>query len=163
MVTFLIILLTIIAVCVASKKKKRDTQEDFNARVQYPNFTVKAKPMSTMSKVVNLAVNKSQLLDIISYDKGNVYILMQDGKELIGELSKLFVEFSKSGGLIGYKVQSSTTKVQFYHTTNISSEEWELINGLLCLAGTTRGEYVFSKSYKNTNTALKAYKIISKL
>ncbi len=159
----LFIIILIVAACVASKKKKHNTEADESARCEYPSFEVKARPMSTFSKVVNLAFEKSELIDTISYHQGWVVIRMQNGKVLKGELSSLFVDFDKVNGVFIYKVKSAKTKVEFYRTTNITDEEWKLIDGMLMLAGTTCGEYVHGETYKNNGRVNTAVNIISKL
>lgn len=143
------------------KKKKHNSLQDMENRNNFPDFVVVATPMSTFSKILNLAVDKRELLKSISYKKGLVTIKMENGKDFIGMLSDLHVDFAKNQGLISYNIKSVNDKVSFYQTTNISNKQWDVINSMLCLAGSTRGEDIFGTAYKQigyVNTALKALK-----
>lgn len=162
MFTLLFILIIVCVVC-GMKKKKHNSSSDEQARREFPNFTIHASEMSTFSKIWNLALVKSELLKYISFKNGWVTIRMENGKEINGALSELHVDFEKTQGMIYYTIKSPGGKVKFYRTTNISDKEWDVINCLLCLAGSTRGEEIFSSAYKRigyVNSALKVLKFI---
>ncbi|MBD5179651.1 MAG: hypothetical protein HDT00_08200, partial [Bacteroidales bacterium] len=129
-----------------------------------PTFTVIAKPMGSLSKFLNLAFDKSELLHSFSYSDEAISITLENGKKLCAPLSETSVVFDKMNGVVIYKVQSGKSKLNFYQTTNISNSEWDAINSVLCLAGTTQGRSMFSKEAKAMgmiNVALKAIKAIS--
>lgn len=160
MITFIIIV-SVIFIIVSMKKKTHNSIGDMEARDNFPPFSITAPEMSTFSKIMNLAIDKSSLLHYISYYNGLVEIRMKNGKGLVSKLSTLHVDFSKNQGLIVYYVKSPAGKVEFYQTTNITNKQWDVINSLLCLAGSTRGEEIFGSTYKKigyVNMALKAIK-----
>lgn len=89
---------------------------------------------------------------------------MQNGTSITGPIRDLTAIFDKSNGLITYTVKCNGKQVSFYQTTNITNKEWDSINSVLCLAGTTRGRDIFSKETKYVgyiNIALKAIKHLS--
>lgn len=146
------------------KKDKHDVEQDTEDLAKLPSFSIVAKPMSTFSKLVNLAINKGELLHSFSYSNASITIVLENGKTLSAPLRDLFVEFEKISGMLYYRVNSNCTKVKFYQTTNISNKEWEAISSVLCLAGSTRGRSMFSKEAKMLgliNVAAKAIKAIS--
>lgn len=163
MITLFIIFI-IICVIMMSKKDKHDAAEDAVAISNLPSFTIHAKPMSTASKILNLAVMKSQLVRSFSYANEYVTIVMENGDRLHSSLGAMSVQFEKTNGMISYTVKGNGSKVSFYQTTNISNKEWDAINSVLCLAGTTWGRDIFSKEAKYAgyvNIALKAIKALS--
>lgn len=163
MITLIIIILIICLIC-AFKKDKHNKMEDDAAISRIPPFTVYARPMSAMSKFLNFAVSKSELLHSFSYSDGMVTIVMQNGQSLTYPLNLLSVRFDKCNGTVYYTLKSDRQKVSFYYTTNITNAEWDAINNVLCLAGTTYGRSIFSKQYKYlgyANTAIKAIKALS--
>ncbi|MBD5250959.1 MAG: hypothetical protein HDS56_07280 [Barnesiella sp.] len=146
------------------KNDKHNVEEDNEAISQLPDFRVNAKEMSTFSKILNLAINKSELLQSFSYSNKYVTMKMQDGKVFSSQLKDMYVIFEKTNGVISYIINGNGKKISFYQTTNITDKEWNAINGVLCLAGTTRGRSLFSKETKYLgyiNIALKAIKAIS--
>lgn len=160
----LFIIFGIICIVMMSRKDKHNAEEDAIAISSLPSFKVEARSMSTLSKVLNLAIVKSELLQSFSYSNEIVSITMQNGKNLTGNLKDLSVQFEKPNGTITYVVKCEGKKVSFYQTSNITGKEWEAINSVLCLAGTTRGRDMFSKAAKYTgylNVALKAIKALS--
>lgn len=160
MITIFIIF-AIICILMASKKDKHNKAADAAALAQLPPFQVVAKPMSTASKIINLAVSKSQLLQFFSYSANTVTIQTQDGNWIKSSLGALSVQFVKDKGVVSYFLNSQGRKLKFYSTTNISNNEWDAINYTLCLAGTTYGRDIFSKEAKYAgyiNMALKAIK-----
>lgn len=164
MFTLLIILFVVIAIIKASKKDKHNVQEDLYAMARLPSFVINAKPMNTFSKIINLAVDKSELLKTFSYSNGRISIVTENGRILSAQLKDIFVDFDKQNGVITYTIKAPNQKIKFYKTTNISNMEWDAINSVLCLAGSTRGRNLFSKEAKYVgfvNVALKAINALS--
>ena len=162
MITLCIILF--IVLIFAYRKDKHDHDADDDQLAQRPPFSIKAKPMSTISKLANLALLKSQLIDTFSYSNKSICIVMQNGKSISAPLKDIFVDFEKVRGIVEYKIKYNKQSVNFYKTTNISNKEWDAINSVLCLAGSTRGRSTFSKEAKYlgyVGTALKAIKALS--
>lgn len=154
-------ILIIVATIASAQKKRHDSPEHVNARRNFPEFVIEAGEMNLFSKIYNLAINSDELLQYISYQKGWVTIRMMSGREISGWLAELHTEFSKNNGLTYYKVISQNGKVKFYSTTNITDNEWDTINRLLCLSRTTRGEQIFGTTYRRmgyVNTVLRAFK-----
>ena len=163
MITILIIFGTICLIIVMSRKDKHDKVEDEASIAQLPSFTVQAKPMSTMSKIVNFSLTNTRLKSF-SYSNNVVTITTEDGKCIKSPLCDLSVRFEKVNGLLCYTIKADGSKMSFYHTTNISGKEWDAINSTLCLAGTTWGRDNFSKATKYVgyvNMAIKAIKSLS--
>ena len=164
MCTFCIFIFVIFAFIMSLKKDKHNEEEDNEAISQLPEFTINAAEMSTFSKILNLAINKSELLHTFSYSNKYVTMKMQDGKAFCSQLKDMYVIFEKTNGVIYYTITGNGKKIKFYQTTNITDKEWEAINGVLCLAGSTRGRSLFSTETKYLgyiNIALKAIKAIS--
>lgn len=159
MVTFFVIFI-IVACILAARKDKHNKEEDDLAIANLPSFSILAKPMSTFSKIINLAINKRQLLHSFSYTNGTVTLVTEDGRWLSSELSNLKVQFEKVNGIVSYSLTSKNQKMKFYQTTNITSQEWDAINGVLCLASTTWGRSIFSKQAKNLGRVITAMKFI---
>lgn len=160
----LFLILCIICIIMMSKKDKHNVEEDAAAISGLPSFSITAKPMSAVSKIINLAVTKSELLKSFSYANERVTIVMENGNSLNALLSEMSVQFEKSQGIIIYTVKGNGRKVNFYYTTNISNKEWEAINSVLCLAATTHGRNIFFKETQYAgyiNMALKAIKMLS--
>lgn len=166
MFTLLIIVLMIICVIMASRKDKHNIREDEEALSRIPPFYVQAEEMGTFSKILNLAVDKSQLLAYFCYNNGGITVTTEDGNSIGGPLCGLFVDFQKLNGLISYTISGYGKSICFYQTTNISDKQWDAINAVLCLAGETRGKEIFSKSAKvagGISTAIKAINFLNKL
>lgn len=164
MLTFCFIIFMVVCVIKMAQKDKHNEEEDANEISQLPSFHVEAKPMSTFSKVVNLAIIPKNLLQSFSYSNGSVSIATQSGQMIQSSLRDLFVDFEKANGNITYTIKCGRKKISFYQTTNISNQEWNAINSVLCLAGSTRGRNMFSKEAKYAgmiNMALKAIKALS--
>lgn len=160
----LFIIIVIVCIIWGCKKDKHNVAEDATTLASIPSFTVTAKPMSTFSKVMNLAYDDNQLLQSFSYSNQLVVIRMKSGKTISCPLVNLSVAFQKQTGNIFYTVKGCGVKIDFYQTTNISDKEWDAINSILCLAGETYGRDMFSKTAKKLgyiNLALKAIKAIS--
>lgn len=162
MVTLLFILFIIVLIA-SLKKKKHNTQEDEEARLEFPNFAITAQPMSSWSKVWNMALDKRHLLQYASYQNGIVTLRNEKGKEIKDPLSSLHVDFENCKGQISYRVKGPSGRISFYQTTNISKDEWTVISNMLCIAGSTRGEEIFGKAYKRANYISSAIKVLSKL
>lgn len=162
MITLLIIFVIICSI-MAYKKDKHNPKQDEYELSRIPSFSIHAKEMGTFSKILNLAVDKSELLQSFSYSNQTISILMQNGKVLTAPLRDLSVDFAKNQGPVTYTIRGHGKKLSFYQTTNISNTEWEAINSVLVLAGSTRGRGIFSKGAKRANNILAAIKIINKL
>ena len=113
MFTLLIIIVCIIAVIASAKKDKHNVQEDAETMASLPSFNVYAKPMNTLSKVVNMALDKSHLLKSFSYNNGSITVALEDGKTLSAPLSSLFVVFENVRGTITYKITGAGKKMTF--------------------------------------------------
>lgn len=164
MITFLVIVLMIVAIVMSIKKDKHNVQEDLDAMAKLPSFVIYAKPMGTFSKIINFAVDKSELLKTFSYSDKAISITTEKGKILAAKLKDVFVDFDKFNGVIMYTVKAPNQKIKFYQTTNIPSKEWNAINSVLCLAGSTRGRSFVSKEAKYAgfvNAAIKAINSLS--
>ncbi|MBD5283644.1 MAG: hypothetical protein HDS31_03440 [Bacteroides sp.] len=148
----------------ASRKDKHNKVQDVALISQLPSFSIHAKPMSSFSKVLNFAVSKNYLLNSFSYSNGVITVVLENGSIFSSPLERLAVRFEKVSGDVFYKLQRDGQKIKFYKTTNISNKEWDAINSVLCLAGTTWGRDMFSKQAKYVgyaNLALKAIKALS--
>lgn len=160
----LFMIFAFICIILACRKDKHNVEEDAVAISNLPSFTIQAKPMSTVSKIVNLAVVKSELLQSFSYFNGMVSIVMENGNRFNALLCEMSVQFDKYNGNVTYTIKGNGRKVTFYQTTNISNKEWDAINSVLCLAKNTWGRDIFSKEAKYAgyvNMALKAIKALS--
>lgn len=159
MITLTIIIMVLI-IYLNRKKNYHNNPVDRNIVAQIPPFTFRARPMSQFSKFLNLAYDDRCLLDQFSFNNGMVYMRMKDGQAVEAPISNIFLEASKyKSGPISYKVWTPYWKVQFYQTTNIPNVEWDAINAVLSLAGTTRGEIYLGNKHKSighVNTVLRA-------
>lgn len=163
MFTLLFIIIGVIVIIYASKPDKHNAQEDACALARIPAFQVRARPMSTAGKLWNLAFDNSQLLNYFAYQNGSVTIWTGDGSNFCAPLNTMYVEFQQSPGMITYKVKVYGRKFSFYQTSNITDVEWDAISSVLCLAGSTYGREIFSKSYKNMSRVSAAINAVSKL
>lgn len=163
MFTLLIIIIVVVGIISACTPDKHNAREDAYALAKIPPFQVRARPMSTAAKFLNLAYDNSQLLTYFVYQNGTVTIWTGDGRNFTAPLNSMYVEFQKLQGMICYKIKVYGTKFSFYQTTNITSAEWDAISSVLCLAGSTYGRDIFSKSYKNMSRVSAAINAISKL
>lgn len=139
MFTFFLLVLFVIAMVSIFKKDSHNRSREDATLDRLPSFTVHARPMSTFSKIMNLAASKGELLQTFSYSNRTVTIVTQDGKRLESPLASLKVRFEKYHGTVIYEIKSGSQKTSFYQTTNVTNSEWKAISNVLSLAGTTWG------------------------
>lgn len=125
-----------------------------------PRIYFKSRELTSFKKFLNLAYEKKVVLDSFLYEKGNIKLIMKDGKSINSSLSDTVVYFSKNNGLIYVTVKNFNDKIQFYEVTNFNQQEWEVIYKVLSLAGTTYGVGIFSNWNKNIGKVNSILKII---
>ena len=162
MVTFLFICFVALVFYKSLKKDKHNAKADAEKMMSIPAFSVKAKPMSTVSRVLNLAFSDKNNLDYFSFTpNGYVVIRMANGNVMSDYLRNMHVDFVKYHGMIQYEVKGGGKKFSFMKISNLSDNEWDAISGVLVLAGSTRGKEIFGRKYKNMEFISKAIRLIS--
>lgn len=159
----LTIIFVVIVIILSTRKDKHNRAADWGKIMSIPSFTIYARPMSSTSKILNMAWAPSNILQTFCFDRGNVTIITESGKRIIAPLGALFVDFQDIKGMITYDVYYQGTKLSFYQTTNITKEEWHRISQVLCLAGQTRGMAIFGKAYNRTKKLNMFVKVINHL
>ena len=162
MLTFLLICFIFFVFYKALKKDKHNVYADEKKIMSIPAFSVQAKPMSTVSRVLNLAFSDKNNLDYFSFTpNGYVVLRMANGNVMSDHLRNMHVDFVKYHGMIQYEVKGGGKKFSFMKINNFSDNEWDAISGVLVLAGSTRGKDIFGRKYKSMEFISKAIRLIS--
>lgn len=164
MFTLLIIIAVIWVVVAANRKDKRPKDADEKIQ-ELPAIHYKAPVKDKAGRFWSgeLLETDSSILDEFNYDNGFLTLKMRDGKKLCGRLSDTVVTFSKMSFSTYFEIKVGKEKVSFAKLETFTKDEWDVIIGVLLLAGTTYGRDIFSSTYKNLSRANLVLKIISKL
>ena len=171
MITLLIIIFIVFVIYQAiknpsDKKSKKEEIHDEEEISKLPNINFKGKPLTSWECVANMFPRKNGILDVFMYNSSDrsIYMRMLDGRSISCPLSKLDVSFDKVNPLFRFYVTDGNTKFSFYNFAYVFSEkQYEVIIGVLLLAGTTHNKSIMGSTYKNMSRAATVIKIMSKL
>ena len=162
MITLLIIIFIVFVIYQAiknpsDKKSKKEEIHDEEEILKLPNINFKGKPLTSWECVANMFPRKNDILDVFMYNSS-------DGRSISCPLSKLDVSFDKVNPLYRFYVTDGNTKFSFYNFAYVFSEkQYEVIIGVLLLAGTTHNKSIMGSTYKNLSRISTIVKILSKL
>ena len=171
MITLLIIIFIVFVIYQAiknpsDKKSKKEEIHDEEEISKLPNINFKGEPLTSWECVANMFPRKNGILDVFMYNSSDrsIYMRMLDGRSISCPLSKLDVSFDKVNPLFRFYVTDGNTKFSFYNFAYVFSEkQYEVIIGVLLLAGTTHNKSIMGSTYKNLSKISTIVKIISKL
>lgn len=170
MITLFIIIIVIVVACIANStdsKSKKELARIEEETLQLPDLYFRMHEMTTAQKAFNLFPSDKDLLDIFKYEANtrNITLTMKDGRSVTCPLSELYVQFDKVSGHYRFVIKNSGTKFSFYKFNYVfTDKEWDIIIGVLMLAGQTSNISIMGSTYKNlskANTILKIIKAIS--
>ena len=150
----------------SDKKDKKEIVEDKEKIAQLPDICFKGKELSSLQRAANMFPGKKDILDIFKYNSSDhsIYMKMLDGRNISCFLSELDVTFDKVSSIYRFLVTDGKTKFSFYQFDFVfSKEQYEVITGVLLLAGTTHNKSIMGSTYKNMSRAATVIKIMSKL
>lgn len=149
----------------ADKKSKKQIALDADKKANLPDIYLKGKRLGSWEKAANLFPGDRDILDIFQYRSSDrsVYLKMLDGRSITCPLSQLDVTFDKAT-IYRFVIRHNKTSFSFYQFDYVfKKEEYDVIIGVLLLAGTTHNRGIMGSTYKNTAKAATIIKILSKL
>ncbi len=166
---FLIIFVIVKIINPADKKSEKQKAKDDQALTELPDICLKGKSLGKWEKALNLCPKDKETLDVFEYRRSDrsITIKVKNGDTISCPLEQLDVNFEKVVGMYGmyeFKVSHEKRKIKFYNFDNVfSKKEYDVIIGVLWLAGTTHNREIMGSTYKNMSRAATVIKILSKL
>lgn len=150
----------------ADKKSKKQAIKDEEKTASLPDIYIKGKALSSWEKALDGFPAKNDILDVFKYNSSDrsVYLKMLDGRSISCPLSQLDVTFDKMGVTYRFVVTDKRTKFSFYQYDYVfTSDQYNVIIGILLLAGTTHNKAIMGSAHKTLSNVATIVKFLSKL
>ncbi len=163
MITLTIIII-IFVIIVSNTKDKRSPDADEKIQELPPiHFHSLQHDSSKRLLTGELMVSDYYILSDFNYENGILTLTTKKGEKLSGQLTSMEVRFIRDSGKFFITVVFLKNQLQFYKVGNFTEDQWEIMTGVLMLAGTTYGSGEFKSFSKAANRTEIALKILSKL
>lgn len=149
----------------ADKKSKKEKAKDDQALMELPDIHMKGKKLEKWENALNLFPNEKEILDVFEYHRADksVTIKVLSGEGISCPLAQIDVTFNKVAGRYEFIVSHEKKSIKFYDYSVFTPKEYDVIIGVLWLAGTTHNRQIMGSTYKNMSRAATIIKILSKL
>lgn len=152
MITFIIIVITIILIVKASKPDKHNTAKDHTSIARNPAFTIYGKETSPMEQLSDVILSEHVIV-IFEFNNGKISIQFKDGGTFSAALSDMSVTFMYTNHRRFACMKAHGQEKWIQESKKIlTNEEWNRIFNLLTLSGETYyADSISKKSREETD------------
>ncbi len=163
MITFIIIVVTIIVIVNVSKPDKHDEQKDRIAIEQLPSFTIHANTLSTLKQVGEVILDE-HIITSFSFSNANVIVKYKNGRVFQSQLSSIEAWF-------GYSMHRRFVHLIAYNQDEwiqeakglFSDRDWDKIFYVLSLSNKTHDVDSISSKYRTQIDGISRARTMSKI